>query len=191
MSDVTRLLEAIDQGDPRASEELLPLVYEELRRLAAAKLSQERPGQTIQATALVHEAYLRLVGGDKSPQWDSRWHFFAAAAESMRRIILNRARDKRRLKRGGEWRRVDLDRIEASLGDEDDEIVQLAEALEELEREDAEAAQVVKLRFFAGLKHREVATALGISLRTAERQWAFAQAWLYERLRPNDEAPRG
>jgi RNA polymerase sigma factor (TIGR02999 family) len=183
MTEVTRLLEAIDQGDPRASEELLPLVYEELRRLAAAKLSQERPGQTIQATALVHEAYLRLVGGENAPQWDNRWHFFAAAAESMRRIILNRARDKNRLKRGGEWRRVDLEQIEAALGDGEDDMVRLAEALEELGREDADAAQVVKLRFFAGLKHRDVAAALGISLRTAERQWAFAQAWLYERMR--------
>ncbi len=189
MSEVTRLLEAIDQGDPCASEELLPLVYDELRRLAAAKLSQERPGQTLQATALVHEAYLRLVGGQENPHWDSRWHFFAAAAEAMRRIILNQARDKKRLKRGGHFRRVEMDQAEVSFDADDEELIELAEALEELEREDAVAAQLVKLRFFAGLKHREIAAALGMSLRTAERQWAFAQAWLYDRLRNEDGPP--
>ncbi len=188
MTEVTRLLEAIGQGDPQASAELLPLVYDELRRLAAAKMAQERPGQTLQATALVHEAYLRLVGGASGQQWDNQWHFFGAAAEAMRRIVINRARDKKRLKRGGEFRRVDLDQIEVALDSDSDELVALAEAVEELEREDNLAAQVVKLRFFAGLKQREVATALGISLRSAERQWAFAHAWLYDRL-TRDETP--
>jgi RNA polymerase sigma factor (TIGR02999 family) len=162
---------------------LLPLVYDELRRLASAKMAQEQPGQTLQATALVHEAFLRLVGEADRPQWDNRWHFFTAAAESMRRIILNRARDKKRLKRSGSWRRVELDQVDLACDEHDDEFVQLAEALEELEREDRTAAEVVKLRFFAGMKQREVAAALGVSLRTAEREWAFAQAWLYDRVR--------
>jgi len=183
MSDVTRLLDGIKRGDPAASEELLPLVYDELRRLAAEKMARERPGQTLQATALVHEAYLRLVGGGNGAHWDSRWHFFAAAAEAMRRIVINRARDKKRLKRGGDRRRVELDDVELALDSPDDDLVALDEALAELELEDPVAAQVVKLRFFAGLKQREVAAALGISLRSAERQWAFAQAWLYDRLR--------
>ncbi len=182
MSEVTRLLEAIGQGDPQASAELLPLVYDELRRLATSKMAQERPGQTLQATALVHEAYLRLVDGANAQQWDNQWHFFAAAAEAMRRIVINRARDKQRIKRGGAFRRVDLAQLEVALDDVSDELAALAEAVEELEREDQVAAQVVKLRFFAGLKQREVAAALGISLRTAERQWAFAQAWLFDRL---------
>ncbi len=191
MTDVTQLLSEIEHGDPAAAERLLPLVYDELRKLAAAKLASEKPGQTLQATALVHEAYLRLVGGEPSKQWDNRWHFFAAAAEAMRRITLNRARDKKRLKRGGDLRRIDLEQAEIALDSNEDELIALDEALGELEREDEVAAQVVKLRFFAGLKQREVSTALGISLRSAERQWAFAQAWLYDRLRRDDVAPRG
>ena len=191
MSDVTRLLEAIDQGDPQATAELLPLVYNELRNLAAQKLAQEKPGQTLQATALVHEAYLRLVGGNRAQHWDSRWHFFAAAAEAMRRIMLNRARDKKRLKRGGDLRRIDLEQVDLADDANDEQLIALDEALDELEREDAVAAQIVKLRFFAGLKQRDVATALGISLRSVERQWAYAQAWLYDRLRRDESSPRG
>ena len=191
MSDVTRLINAIGEGDPQASAELLPLVYDELRRLAAERMAHERPGQTLQATALVHEAYLRLVGSDNSPQWDNRWHFFAAAAEAMRRIVLNAARDKKRLKRGGNFRRIDLDQVDLASDTTDLDLVALDEALRALERDDAVAAQVVKLRFFAGMKQREVAAAMGISLRTAERQWAFAQAWLYDRLRRDDSAPGG
>jgi RNA polymerase sigma factor (TIGR02999 family) len=191
MSEVTQLLVAIGQGDPQATEKLLPVVYEELRRLAHARMAQEQPGQTLDATALVHEAYLRLVGDDCEQRWDNRWHFFAAAAEAMRRIILNRARDKKRLKRGGDFRRINLEQVELALDSNDEELVALDEALQDLEREDAVAAQVVKLRFFAGLKHREVAAALGISLRSAEREWAFAQAWLYDRLRGDDSPSRG
>jgi RNA polymerase sigma factor (TIGR02999 family) len=191
MSDVTRLLDAIGQGDRQASTELLPLVYEELRRLAAERMARERPGQTLQATALVHEAYLRLVGSNDRPQWENQWHFFAAAAEAMRRIILNTARDKKRLKRGGDLRRIALEQADLAADVVDDQLFELAEALGELEREDSVAAQVVKLRFFAGLKQREIAAALGISLRTVERQWAFAQAWLYDRLRRDEGSKPG
>jgi RNA polymerase sigma factor (TIGR02999 family) len=189
MNEVTQILNAIENGDRQAAERLLPLVYDELRQLAAAKLADERPGQTLQATALVHEAYLRLVGGDDVPQWDNRWHFFAAAAEAMRRIMLNAARDKKRLKRGGNFHRIDLEQAELALDSNDEELIALDEALDQLEGEDAVAAQVVKLRFFAGLKQREVATALGISLRSVEREWAFAQAWLYDRLRHDESTP--
>jgi RNA polymerase sigma factor (TIGR02999 family) len=191
MTDVTQILKQIESGDPNAADQLLPLVYEELRKLATARLANEKPGQTLQATALVHEAYLRLVGSEPPQQWDNRWHFFAAAAEAMRRITLNRARDKKRLKRGGDFRRIDIEQAEIELDSNDEVLIALDEALDELEREDSVAAQVVKLRFFAGLKQREVATALGISLRSAERQWAYAQAWLYDRLRDDETAPRG
>ncbi|MGD9636537.1 MAG: ECF-type sigma factor [Pirellulales bacterium] len=190
MSEVTQILNAIGDGDRQASAELLPLVYEELRRLAADKMAHERPGQTLQATALVHEAFLRLVGDADQPQWDNRWHFFAAAAEAMRRIILNGARDRKRLKRGGNLRRLDFEQIDLAQQEYDDDFAELAAALEDLERDDATAAQVVKLRFFAGLKQREVAAALGLSLRTVEREWAFAQAWLFARLRPDAIPPR-
>jgi|SRR3954447_7649192 len=183
MTNVTQILSDIEHGDSAAAERLLPLVYDELRKLAAAKLAREKPGQTLQATALVHEAYLRLVGSEPAQNWDNRWHFFAAAAEAMRRITVNCARDKKRLKRGGEFHRIDLKDAEIALDSDVDDLVALDEALAELEREDVIAAQVVKLRFFAGLKQREVAAALGISLRSTERQWSFAQAWLYDRLR--------
>jgi RNA polymerase sigma factor (TIGR02999 family) len=183
MSDVTHILSAIEQGDPHAAEQLLPLVYGELRKLAAAKLGQEKPGQTLQATALVHEAYLRLVGGDDEQQWQSRGHFFAAAAEAMRRILLNRARDKRRLKRGGGRQRLDLSRIEIALDTDPEELLALGEALEKLSDTDKIAAQLVNLRFFAGLSLKQAAESLGIAQRTAERQWAFARAWLYDQLR--------
>jgi RNA polymerase sigma factor (TIGR02999 family) len=191
MSDVTQLLEGIRHGDAKASAELLPLVYDELRRLAAEKMAQERPGHTLQATALVHEAYVRLVDGRQQQQWDNRWHFFAAAAEAMRRIVINRARDKKRLKRGGNLRRVDFDHAEVAVESNGEDLVALDDALTELEAEDSVAAQVVKLRFFAGLKQREVAAALGISLRSAERQWAFAQAWLFDRLHRGEDSSGG
>jgi RNA polymerase sigma factor (TIGR02999 family) len=183
MNDVTNILSAIEQGDPRAAEQLLPLVYEELRKLAAQKLAQEKPGQTLQATALVHEAYLRLVDAEQARDWNSRGHFFAAAAEAMRRIVVDRARDRRRLKRGGGGRRVDLDL--GVLPDEapDEDLLALDDALHRLERDDAMSANLVKLRFFAGLGQGEAAEALGLPRRTADRHWAFARAWLYDRLR--------
>jgi RNA polymerase sigma factor (TIGR02999 family) len=182
MSDVTRILSAIEQGDPHAAEQLLPLVYDELRRLAAQRLAQERPGQTLQATALVHEAYLRLVDTEKAQHWNGRGHFFAAAAEAMRRVLINRARDRGALKRGGNWRRVDFDAITDPLATTDADLLDLNEALERLGRDFPQAAQVVQLRFFAGLTSDEAASALGISARTADRQWAFARAWLLRAL---------
>jgi RNA polymerase sigma factor (TIGR02999 family) len=186
MSDVSRILSAIEQGDPHAAELLLPLVYDELRQLAAQRLAQEKPGQTLQATALVHEAYLRLLGADGGQRWDSRGHFFAAAAEAMRRILVNRARDKNRLKRGGQRQRVDLDRIEIALDTDDEQLIEIDEALAQLAAEDPGAAELVKLRFFAGLTLKQAADSLGLALRTAERQWAYARAWLYARLRRED-----
>ena len=210
MNDVTQLLSAIEQGQPHAAEQLLPLVYDELRKLAAARIAHEKPGQTLQATALVHEAYLRLVGNDEGrrmkdgeavhpssfiphpsavPAFSSRGHFFAAAAEAMRRILINRARDKQRLKRGGQRRRVDLDSIEVALDTPDDELLALDEALEMLATEEPLCATLVNLRFFAGLSQGEAAQMLDIPRRTADRHWAYARAWLLERLR--DEAPAG
>ncbi len=183
MSEVTRILSAIEQGDPRAGEQLLPLVYDELRKLAAARLRQEKPGQTLQPTALVHEVYLRLVGDEANRHWNGRGHFFGAAAEAMRRILINRARDKKRLKRGGGRQRLDLDKVELALETDDEELIALDEALEKLEQEDKTAGQVVKLRFFAGLTVKQTAESLGISERTAERQWAYARAWLFHHLR--------
>jgi RNA polymerase sigma factor (TIGR02999 family) len=186
MNEVTHILSGIEAGDPHAAEQLLPLVYDELRRLAAQKLAHEKPGQTLQATALVHEAYLRLLGSDQDQHWDSRGHFFAAAAEAMRRILLNRARDKKRLKRGGEHRRVDLDQVEIALDTDEEQLISIDEALAQLAAEDPGAAQLVNLRFFAGLTLKEAADSLGLVLRTAERQWAYARAWLYARLRQED-----
>jgi RNA polymerase sigma factor (TIGR02999 family) len=183
--DVTRILSDIERGAPKGAGELLPLVYDELRRLAARRLDREAPGQTLQATALVHDAYLRLVGSD-DPGWDSRGHFFAAAAEAMRRILVNRARDKRRLKRGGGGRRVDLDLDALTLDTPDNDLVALDEALEKLELEDPLCASLVKLRFFAGLGQGEAARSLGLPRRTADRHWAYAKAWLYHELRRGD-----
>jgi RNA polymerase sigma factor (TIGR02999 family) len=183
MTEVTRILSAIQQGDPRAAEQLLPLVYDELRKLAAAKLSQEKPGQTLQATALVHEAYLRLVGANPEQPWDSRSHFFAAAAEAMRRILINHARDKARQKRGGNRQRVDLDNLAVADQASQDEVVALDEVLQRLEQHNPPCAELVKLRFFAGLSMEEAAAALQIAPRTAHRYWAFARAWLYDALR--------
>ena len=190
MSELTRILSAIEQGDPRAAEDLLPLVYDELRRLAARRLAQERPGQTLQATALVHEAYLRLVGGGEHPRWDSRGHFFAAAAEAMRRILINRARDKECLKRGGGWKRVDLDRLTAADDASDGDLLALDEALQRLARENPPCAALVQLRFFAGLTLEEAAASLGLARRTADRYWAYARAWLYQALSHGDAPGR-
>jgi RNA polymerase sigma factor (TIGR02999 family) len=183
MSDVTRILSAIEQGDPSAAEQLLPLVYDELRKLAAAKLAQEKPGQTLQATALVHEAYLRLVGGAHPQDWDGRGHFFAAAAESMRRILVEAARRKGRVRHGGGRCRVDLDEaVLAPAADSSHELLDLDAALTRLEAVDKAAAQLVKLRYFAGLSMAESATALGLPLRTVERNWTYARTWLHREL---------
>ena len=191
MSDVTHILSAIEQGDPHAAEQLLPLVYDELRKLAAQKLAQEKPGQTLQATALVHEAYLRLVDVEQAQRWNSRGHFFAAAAEAMRRILINRARDKKRRKRGGGWRRVDLDHLAVVDNASDEDLLALDEALEQLAHANKPCAELVKLRFFSGLTQEQAAACLGIARRTANRYWAFARAWLYDVLRKSDDSPRG
>ena len=183
LPDVTGILQAIEGGDPHAAEQLLPLVYEELRKLAAQRLAREAPGQTLEATALVHEAYLRLVDTEQAQHWNSRGHFFAAAAEAMRRILVNRARDKGRQKRGGGWQRLDLDRIAVGAPTSDDELLAVEEALQGLEQQNRPCAELVKLRFFAGLTMEEAAAALGIAPRTAQRYWAFARAWLYDALR--------
>ena len=182
MSEVTRILSAIENGDPHASEQLLPLVYDELRKLAAAKLSQEKPGHTLQPTALVHEAYLRLVGGDQLQDWDGRGHFFAAAAEAMRRILVESARRKSTAKRGGKLRRIDVEHLSVADGGREAELLALDDALVELERHDLQAAALVKLRYFAGLSHQEAAEALRIGRRAADRLWALARAWLYQTL---------
>jgi RNA polymerase sigma factor (TIGR02999 family) len=188
MSEVTCVLSAIEQGDPHAAEQLLPLVYDELRRLAAQKLAQEKPGQTLEATALVHEAYLRLVDGDQAKHWNSRHHFFAAAAEAMRRILIEQARRKLRVRHGGARKRLDLDRLDPAAEECGEEILAVDEALERLAAEDATVAEVVKLRYFAGLTIEETAAALGISVRTANRHWAFARAWLYQQLSGQPQA---
>jgi len=183
MSEVTRILSAIEQGDPQASEQLLPLVYDELRRLAAQKLAQEKPGQTLQATALVHEAYLRLVDVDKTPHWDSRRHFFAAAAEAMRRILVDQTRRKRSVKHGGQHVRIDLDEALVVGEAPREDLLELDELLEQLAGADPRAAELVKLRFFAGLTGEQTAEVLGISPRSADLLWAYARAWLFEKLK--------
>jgi RNA polymerase sigma factor (TIGR02999 family) len=187
MSDFTRILSQIESGDPSAAEQLLPLVYEELRRLAEAWLADEKPGQTLQATALVHEAYLRLIGsGDREQSWNNRGHFFGAAAEAMRRILLNRARDKGRLKRGGPRKRIDLEQVELAVDTPHEDLLALDESIGRLAEASPECAKVVKLRFFAGLSIDETAGALGISPSTAKRHWTYARAWLFDALRPDD-----
>ena len=179
MSDVTRILSAIEHGDRQAAEKLLPLVYDELRRLAAQKMARESPGQTLAATALVHEAFLRLVGSEHPPDWDGRAHFFAAAAEAMRRILIDRARHKETRKAGGGRRRLDLDYLEPVLEERNgDHLLALDEALRKLEAEDPRKAELVKLRFFAGLTTEQAAAALGISTSTAEKDWVYARSWL-------------
>jgi RNA polymerase sigma factor (TIGR02999 family) len=182
MNDVTFILAAIDSGDSQAAEHLLPIVYEELRKLAAQRLSHERPGQTLQATALVHEAFLRLVGAADAQPWNSRGHFFAAAAEAMRRILIEQARRKQRIRHGGELKRVDLDGQVAISDSPAENLLALDEALEQLSVDQPDAAQVVKLRYFAGLTIEETATALDMSVRTVNRHWSYARAWLYQRL---------
>jgi RNA polymerase sigma factor (TIGR02999 family) len=180
MSDVTLILSRIEAGDLHASDQLLPLVYEELRKLAAAKMAQESPGQTLQATALVHDAYLKLVDVEKAQHWDSRGHFFAAAAEAMRRILVNNALRKQRPKHGGEVRRVDLEENLRLNDSSNDEILALNEALTRLSVADETAAEVVKLKYFAGLSVPQIADILDISARTVDRRWAYARAWLHQ-----------
>jgi len=183
MTDVTRMLSAIEQGDPHAAEQLLPLVYDELRKLAAQRLAQEKPGQTLQATALVHEAYLRLVDVDEARHWDGRRHFFSAAAEAMRRILVDQARRKRRPKHGGDRKRIDLNEALSLCEEASDDVPALNEALQQLAREEPGKAELVKLHFFAGLSLEEAGAILGISQRTAKRHWAYARAWLYAAVR--------
>ncbi|MHB8897929.1 MAG: ECF-type sigma factor [Thermoguttaceae bacterium] len=178
MTDVTQILNAIEQGDPSASEQLLPLVYDELRKLAAAKLAQEKPGQTLQATALVHDAYIRLVDVEKAEHWNSRGHFFAAAAEAMRRILVEQARRKKRIRHGGGMKRVELTDPAESFRDLHDRIVEVDAALTRLASTDPLAAEVVKLHYFAGLSIEDVAKLLGLSRATAYRQWTYARSWL-------------
>ena len=188
MSDVTHILSAIEQGDPRAAEKLLPLVYEELRRLATQRLAREAPGQSLQSSDLVHEAYLRLVGEDDQTQWDSRAHFFAAAAEAMRRILVENARRKKRLKHGGGRLRVDLEAAGFLAKEPSEDLEALDEALTKLAAEDPAKAELVKLRFFAGLTMPEIARVLKISLATAERHWTYARTWLYAELKDRDDS---
>jgi RNA polymerase sigma factor (TIGR02999 family) len=182
MSDVTHILSAIEQGDSHAAEQLLPLVYDELRKLAAQKLAQEKPGQTLQATALVHEAYLRLVDVDQAQHWNSRGHFFGAAAEAMRRILIESARGKAREKRGGDWQRVDFEELDVTTSVSPDQLVALDDALARLIALDQLAGELVKLRYFAGLALDAAAAALGVSTATAYRHWAYARAWLRSEL---------
>jgi RNA polymerase sigma factor (TIGR02999 family) len=187
MTEVTLILSAIEQGDRYAAGQLLPLVYEELRKLAAQRLAREAPGQTLQATALVHEAYLRLVDSDKAQAWSSQGHFFAAAAEAMRRILVERARHKRSLKAGGDRQRLEMASIEPAMAGPDDDLLALNEALEKLEGQDKRKADLVKLRFFAGMTIEQAAQVLGISTSTAENYWAYARCWL--RLEISDSRP--
>src|SRR4051812_9359880 len=186
MSDVTRILSAIEQGDPHAAGELLPLVYGELRKLAAERMAQEKPGQTLQATALVHEAYLRLVDVEGAPHWNSRGHFFAAAAEAMRRILVDQARRKQSKKRGGDRARLDLDQLAAATSERLDDVLDIDAALAGLADADPQAAELVKLRYFAGLNTSEAAGILGVSPRSADFLWAYARAWLLRSLGGGD-----
>jgi RNA polymerase sigma factor (TIGR02999 family) len=183
MSEVTRILTAIEQGDPHAAEQLLPLVYDELRQLAAQKLAQETPGQTLQATALVHEAYLRLVDKDRAQHWNSRGHFFAAAAEAMRRILVDQARQKLSQRRGGGRQRQNLTNLPIATPEPSLDVLAVNEALERFEHVDPLKARLVKLRYFAGLTIPQAADALGISATTADRYWSYARAWLHARLK--------
>jgi RNA polymerase sigma factor (TIGR02999 family) len=191
MSEVTRILSAIEGGDPHAAQQLLPLVYQELRQLAAQKLAEEKPGQTLEATALVHEAYLRLVGAGEAQNWECRGHFFAAAAEAMRRILIDQARRKRRPKHGGDRKRVSLEDVLCVSQSPCEELLALDEALTRFAAQEPAKADLVKLRFFAGLTIAEAARALGISEATAERYWAYARVWLYAELHDPGEPEEG
>ena len=185
MSDVTLLLGAIEAGDPKAADQLLPLVYQELRKLAAGKMALEKPGQTLQATELVHEAWMRLAGAEEPKVWNSRGHFFGAAAEAMRRILVERARKKERLRHGGGLERVDLEHVNLATEDADETLLAMDEALDALARESPQKAQIVKLSYFTGMNHAEIALTLGISLSTVERGWAYARSWLLRELKRN------
>jgi RNA polymerase sigma factor (TIGR02999 family) len=188
VNDLTRLLVRVEHGDPRAAEELLPLVYAELRKLAAQKMAREAPGHTLQPTALVHEAWLRISGNEPS-KWNGRDHFFAAAAEAMRRILIENARRKRALRHGGNRQRVEIEKLQIPAELKEDQLIALDEALELLSQQDKVKAQVVKLRFFVGLTNEEIADILGLSAPTAKRYWAYARAWLYREMR-NQQEPR-
>lgn len=183
MTQVTHILQAVEQGDPTAAEQLLPLVYEELRKLAAVRMANESAGHTLQPTALVHEAWLRLAGNHVQVRFANRAHFFAAAAEAMRRLLIERARRKSAEKRGGEWQRIDLDKVDVAAEADDDTLLLVNEALEKLAQEDASAAEIAKLRFFGGLTLEEAAQVLGVNKRTADRYWAFARVWLFDEMR--------
>jgi RNA polymerase sigma factor (TIGR02999 family) len=184
---ITSILSSLESGDPKAAEELLPLIYGELRKLAAAKMAGESAGHTLQGTALVHEAYLRLVDVDHKKQWNSRGHFFAAAAEAMRRILVERARRNLRLRHGGGRQKMDLNHVEVAESEPGEKVLALSEALERLAAEEPQVSEVVKLRYFGGLTLEETAAALDISLRTANRHWSYAKAWLYQQLTEPDE----
>lgn len=184
--EVTLVLERIESGDPASARELLPIVYEELRRLARHRMAQEVPGNTLQATALVHEAYLRVAGDEDALSWNSRGHFFAAAAEAMRRILIDGARRKNAKKRGGGMNRVDLDGVDIAIELDEENLLRVDEALAQLEKRDEVGAQLVKLRFFTGLSNVEAAQLLGISERTGKRTWAYARAWLYRELKKSE-----
>jgi len=183
MSDLTVILNRVERGELQAAEELLPLVYEELRKLAAARMANEAAGHTLQPTALVHEAWLRLAGNDAQVQFANRAHFFAAAAEAMRRILIERARRKSAGKRGGNWQRVDLDKVDIAAYADDDTLLLVNDALEKLASEDPQAAEIAKLRFFGGLTLAEAGQVLGVTDRTAKRYWAYARAWLFDEIR--------
>jgi RNA polymerase sigma factor (TIGR02999 family) len=187
MTEVSHILDAVAQGDPQAAAQLLPLVYDELRRLAAQKLAQEKPGQTLQATALVHEAYMRLVNVEQAQQWDSRRHFFAAAAEAMRRILIENARRKKRIRHGGAANQIELEEGHLLVDQPVEELLAIDELLEQLAQTDPQAADLAKLRFFTGMTTEEAAAALAIPERSAYRTWSFARAWLYRRLHPDDD----
>jgi RNA polymerase sigma factor (TIGR02999 family) len=189
MTDITQVLSQIEQGDPSAAEQLLPLVYDELRKLAAQRLRSEKPGHTLQATALVHDAYVRLIGNEEPQRWNSRGHFFAAAAEAMRRILVDTARRKRRVKRGGDLVRQELNENEIAAPHIKHDLLALDEALNELAAEDHVKCELVKLRFFAGLTISQAAKALGISTSTADRHWVYARAWLFRRMVEYEEKP--
>jgi RNA polymerase sigma factor (TIGR02999 family) len=182
MSELTVILNRVEQGDPQAAAELLPLVYQELRKLAAARMANEAAGHTLQPTALVHEAWLRLAGSDADVQFANRAHFFAAAAEAMRRILIERARRKGAEKRGGNWQRIDLDNVDIAADADDATLLLVNEALEKLAGEDASAAEIAKLRFFGGLTMEEAGKVLGVTDRTAKRYWAYARAWLFDEI---------